>query len=600
MTHSQAHLIEAIAEREQLHLHQHDDTPGWDPREATLETIRTFHNEFRGFGTTGEFMLAEHDKENDKIVPLFGYRYLERANPEPVPFSSTLAEPMRRALSNKAGTLIGLDYRGHRVLAAHEPLKAFDGMGIVAKIDLSEIRAPFVRAGLLAGGWAVGLSLLGMVCFLRVGHPIVRRVDESERRYRDLFESAELRVVERTADLTKANQTLRREVEERKRAEATVREQAELLESFFKYTLDGIVLLDKDFNFIRVNEPYARTDCREVSDFPGHNHFEFYPSDAQAIFENVVATKQPFEVHSRPFVFPDHPEWGETYWDWTLVPILDEHGDVHRLIFTLKDVTERKRLEQMQNQLAHMARVSTVGEMVASIAHEVNQPLYSIRNFAKASANVLANEEQADLGNLREWNTAISKSAVRAAEIIKRLRRFVRRTESARSTCRIDEILEESIGLLAFEARRCKVDVRCNLSEASLIVLADRVEIQQVVVNLLQNAYEAIDEADVPVREVTVRAASDGQFVEVSIADTGPGLPPDNQLQIFSPFVTTKKNGLGMGLAIATTIVDAHGGKLWATSNSDMSNGDGGATFRFTLPLVQKGPQDREGSAADA
>jgi PAS domain S-box-containing protein len=118
------------------------------------------------------------------------------------------------------------------------------------------------------------------------------------------------------------------------------------LESFFNHTITPLVLLDRDFNFIRVNEAYARACQKGVDDFPGHNHFEFYPSDAKAIFEDVIHTRQPIQVVARPFVFPDHPEWGVTYWNWSLTPLLDDRGEVKALFFALEDVTESKRMEE--------------------------------------------------------------------------------------------------------------------------------------------------------------------------------------------------------------------------------------------------------------
>lgn len=170
-----------------------------------------------------------------------------------------------------------------------------------------------------------------------------KRMEEQLRRSRD---ELEIRVQERTAELEKANEKLRAEMIERVRVEKTLAEQSRILEGFFMSTITPLVFLDRDFNFIRVNEAYAKTCQRDVSEFPGHNHFEFYPSDTKAIFEKVVQTKEPYLAIARPFVFPDHPEWGETYWDWTLTPILDDKGEVEFLVFSLEDVTERKRAEE--------------------------------------------------------------------------------------------------------------------------------------------------------------------------------------------------------------------------------------------------------------
>ncbi len=156
-----------------------------------------------------------------------------------------------------------------------------------------------------------------------------KRMEEELRRSR---EELEIRVQERTAALAKANKELT--------------EQSRILESFFKSTITPLVFLDRNFNFIRVNEAYAKACKRDVSDFPGHNHFEFYPSDAQEIFEQVVETKMSHQAIGRSFSFPDHPEWGVTYWDWILTPILDDSGEVEFLVFSLEDVTERKRAQE--------------------------------------------------------------------------------------------------------------------------------------------------------------------------------------------------------------------------------------------------------------
>jgi PAS domain S-box-containing protein len=149
-----------------------------------------------------------------------------------------------------------------------------------------------------------------------------KRMEEELRKSRD---ELEIRVQERTKE---------------------VREQSRVLDSFFKFSITPFVILDKDFNFIRVNEAYAKACRREVSEFPGHNHFEFYPSDAKAKFEQVLQTKKPYVAIARPFSFPDHPEWGTSYWDWTLTPILDDAGGVASLVFSLEDVTERKRADE--------------------------------------------------------------------------------------------------------------------------------------------------------------------------------------------------------------------------------------------------------------
>lgn len=171
-----------------------------------------------------------------------------------------------------------------------------------------------------------------------------KRMEEELKKSRD---ELEIRVQERTAELRNINEALQIEIEERERAEKALKEQSKILEGFFTSTITPLVLLDRGFNFIRVNEAYAKACQRDVSEFPGHNHFEFYPHEEnKAIFRRVVETKIPFQTFAKPFTFPDHPEWGTTYWNWTLTPILDDKGEVEFLVFSLEDVTERKRAQE--------------------------------------------------------------------------------------------------------------------------------------------------------------------------------------------------------------------------------------------------------------
>ena len=176
------------------------------------------------------------------------------------------------------------------------------------------------------------------------GRRILDSVTERITKARDALGLA---AEERAADLANAVEALEEEARARVHAQELLREQSRVLEAFFKHTITPLVFLDRDFNFLRVNEPYAKACQRDVSEFLGHNHFGLYPhAENEAIFREVVRTKTPFRAVAKPFVFPDHPEWGTTYWDWTLVPILDAAGEVEFLVFSLGDVTERKEAER--------------------------------------------------------------------------------------------------------------------------------------------------------------------------------------------------------------------------------------------------------------
>ncbi len=192
---------------------------------------------------------------------------------------------------------------------------------------------------------------------------VQRNAEQALRLSRDQLQN---KVRERTSELAHTVNILQEEVQQRIQIENQLRERSEMLDAFFSHTITPLVILDRQFNFIRVNAAYARACQREIYEFEGHNHFEFYPNqENQRIFEEVVRTKKPFQVAARPFSFPDHPEWGLTYWDWSLVPILDDSGEVEMLVFSLKEVTESKLHEQFlrlsESRLSEAQRIAHLG-----------------------------------------------------------------------------------------------------------------------------------------------------------------------------------------------------------------------------------------------
>jgi signal transduction histidine kinase len=251
---------------------------------------------------------------------------------------------------------------------------------------------------------------------------------------------------------------------------------------------------------------------------------------------------------------------------------------------------ERQRAEdrigQQQAELAHLQRLRTVEGMTTQIAHEINQPLGAIANYASGLARRLRSDPP-DLEALATIATQISQQAIRAAEVVRRLRDLVRKEESARKPCDVEQIVAESVQMMGSNARRRGVALRTSIAVELPAVLVDRIQIQQVLLNLIANGLDAID-AVAPLAmppgepdEVIVEALRrDDNRIEVRVHDTGIGLTNTDAEKMFEPFVSTKTEGLGMGLAISRTIVEAHGGELRAVG------GDGrGATFSFTLPV---------------
>jgi len=250
----------------------------------------------------------------------------------------------------------------------------------------------------------------------------------------------------------------------------------------------------------------------------------------------------------------------------------------------IRDLTkieqESRRAQMLQSELLHVNRLNEMGEVAANLAHEVSQPLAAIMNFTQAVQHVLQREDRQDAQLLKGLLEKIEAQAVRATDIVKRLRAFVERRDIERQPEDIRVIVEEALGLANIESRNRSVRAILDLSSDPALVNVDRVQIQQVLVNFIRNAADAM--ADLADREITIKSAraSDSQ-VHVTVSDVGAGIAPEVADQLFRPFVTTKKQGMGVGLSICKSIIENHDGEIGFRSNTPR-----GTTFYFTLPLV--------------
>jgi len=263
-------------------------------------------------------------------------------------------------------------------------------------------------------------------------------------------------------------------------------------------------------------------------------------------------------------------------------PTAEHESGNFECVGAVTDITERKRseeaLEKVQAELAHVTRVATLGEMTASIAHEINQPLGAVANSAGACLRWL---EAQKLEEARQSASRVIAESHRASEIIDRIRALAKRAPARKDWLDVNETIHEVIALVRTELQRKGVALEVQLSDDVPLIFADRVQLQQVILNLMINAVEAMSGAHKGPCELLVRSGTDGsQGVIVSVQDSGPGLDPESLDHVFDAFYTTKPHGLGMGLAISRSIVEAHGGRLWATANSSR-----GAVFQFKLPI---------------
>lgn len=267
-------------------------------------------------------------------------------------------------------------------------------------------------------------------------------------------------------------------------------------------------------------------------------------------------------------------------------------GGQRRFTGLMRDLTERRRAEaalresdrrmrELQAEFLHIARMSEIGQMATTLAHELNQPLAAVANYINGSRRLLDATEPAEkLPAVRQALAAAAQQAIHAGQIIRRMRSFVARGDTDKRIEELDELVQGAAELVSLPAKQRRVEVQLDLRPQGQRVLADRTQVQQVLVNLMHNAIEAMEESER--RSLTVTAHPvEGEMVEIAVADTGPGIPPEIAADLFKPFNTTKRSGMGVGLSVCRTIVEAHGGRIQAEPNPG-----GGTVFRFTLPAV--------------
>ncbi len=260
-------------------------------------------------------------------------------------------------------------------------------------------------------------------------------------------------------------------------------------------------------------------------------------------------------------------------------------GGLRHFTGFIRDLTERQqaeaRLQELQNELVHVSRLTALGEMASALAHELNQPLSAIANYLKGSRMLLAREDP-PLDRIGEAVERAGDQALRAGDIIRRLREFVARGETERSVESLPKLIEEASALALVGAKEHGIRVQFEFSSEIDLVLADKVQIQQVVLNLVRNAVDAMIDAKSQRRElgIAIRPGA-GNMAQVTVADTGPGIDPEVAERLFQPFITTKRTGMGVGLSISRTIIEAHGGHIWAGASDG-----GGALFCFTLQQI--------------
>ena len=445
-------------------------------------------------------------------------------------------------------------------------------------------------------GFVVVFSFLYVILFF-----VVRIADRIiKRQYADITEknaTLEREVAERKrteAALTKAHDELEQRVEERtrklteeiverRRAENNLRKVLRAVEQSPAMT----IITDIEGKIEYVNPRFTQVTGYDLEEISGKTprilkSGEMAPREYETLWNTIAAGKEwRGEIHNRK-------KDGELFWALTSIsPITDQNGAVTHFLGIAENITQSKRVEEdarrHRNALAHIGRVSVVGEMATSLAHELNQPLAVISGCAHVCLDRLRSG-RSGTAEMLDSLEQVAEQAQRASEIIRRTRRFLRKEEDEQRPIDINDAIHNIGGLLRVDAREQGATVDLDLAEGLPLVWADLIQLQQVVLNLTHNGMEAMAECRSGQRQLTIQtSAVDGGAIEVAVRDTGHGIPAANLAHIFDPFFSTKPSGLGMGLAISRSIIEAHGGRLWANSNEGS-----GTVFRFTLPSAKE------------
>jgi PAS domain S-box-containing protein len=426
---------------------------------------------------------------------------------------------------------------------------------------------------------------------------VVRDITEriqAEKALRRTHDELEQRVEARTRELTEANEKLRLEIEERKLAEEALRQREESLAEAQRIARLG----SWDWNIVS-NQLFWSDEVYRIFGLSPQEFSATYeaflervhPGDRQAV-KNAVnrSLADPTVAYSIQHRVrrPDESirtvhERGEVVFASGGMPV--------RMIGTVQDITEQKMMEaearRLRSDLAHRDRVGTLGALTGAIAHEINQPLAAILSNAQAALRLLE-QESPDLSEVREALDDIVSDDKRAATVIHRLRGMLKKEETVREIFDLNGVIAEVIQLIGSEIVLRRAKITEDLQSSPPHVLGDPVQIQQVVLNLLMNALDAIKDRPLKNRSVTITTRADGsKWIVTSVVDEGPGIGKDRAESIFEPFYTTKPDGIGIGLSICRSIVEAHGGRVWAENRLER-----GAQVSFRLP-VKESPHEQ-------
>jgi PAS domain S-box-containing protein len=379
-----------------------------------------------------------------------------------------------------------------------------------------------------------------------------------------------------------------RDMTKRKKTEERLREERNKAQMYLDVAGVMFVLLDSKGKVTLVNKKGCEILGYEESEIVGQSWFDSFVPErdrrkVKEVYNKLMAGEvEPVEYFENSVLTKSGEEriiaWHNTF-------LRDDFNNIIGTISSGEDVTQHKRAEQQiqehRTELLHVSRLSTVGEMASGLAHELNQPLCAILSYANACLHSLKSEKR-DIDQITRNLEAVASQCKRAGEIVHRIRDFVQKRQPHKTTIEVNDLIQDVVSFVNSDVRNNNVVVQMDLEEQLSLVLADAIQIEQVLLNLIRNSLDAMNGTSPDKRQLTIKTSmSSKDIVETSISDTGEGLPEELVDRIFDPFFTTKSDGLGIGLSISRSIVENHGGNLWAGTNSNC-----GSTFRFTLPVT--------------
>jgi len=379
------------------------------------------------------------------------------------------------------------------------------------------------------------------------------------------------------------------DISDRKRGAEALQKERKFLRQVIDIEPNFIFAKDREGRFTLANQALADAYGTTVENLIGKTDADFNSNHDEVEFfrrvdQEVIATsRERFIAEERMTDARGKIRWLQTM----KRPILAADGSGNQVLGASSDITRRKQteleLQEQRAELAHVARIWTMGELAASLAHELNQPLTAILSNAQAALRFLSGKP-ADIEEVRETLQDIVKDNSRASEVIRRMRALAKKEAPEFAPLDLASLIRDVVVLLHSDAILQNVNIALELDDDVPAVRGDKVQLQQVVLNLMLNAFDAMKDSPMSKRSVKLRLEDNGAgLVQASVRDRGTGLSGDKLDKIFEPFYTTKREGLGMGLSICRSIIETHGGRLWAENNVDS-----GATFNFTVPVEER------------